>query len=66
MSSQRRAALASSFPAFRVKQDVVPGALPNTLWFEVPDTGSGDEPRVFDLFCTEYCGTDHSADDRRR
>jgi cytochrome c oxidase subunit II len=40
-------------PAFRVKQDVVPGRI-TTLWFEATRTG------VFELFCAEYCGTDHS------
>ena len=40
-------------PAFRVKQDVVPGRR-TFLWFEA--TREGD----FDLFCTEYCGTQHS------
>ncbi|MHC5025121.1 MAG: cytochrome c oxidase subunit II [Planctomycetota bacterium] len=40
-------------PAFRVKQDAVPGRL-TTLWFEAT------EPGEYDLFCTEYCGTDHS------
>ena len=40
-------------PAFRVKQDVVPGKR-TTLWFEATRTGD------FDLFCTEYCGMQHS------
>lgn len=40
-------------PAFRVKQDVVPGRY-TTLWFEATRTGT------FDLFCTEYCGTQHA------
>ncbi len=40
-------------PAFRVKQDVVPGRY-TSLWFEA------NRPGVFDLFCTEYCGTSHS------
>lgn len=40
-------------PAFRVKQDVVPGRVTH-LWFEA--TKEGD----YDLFCAEYCGTDHS------
>jgi cytochrome c oxidase subunit II len=40
-------------PAFRVKQDVVPGRYA-TLWFEATKTGE------FDLFCAEYCGKDHS------
>jgi cytochrome c oxidase subunit 2 len=40
-------------PAFRVKQDVVPGR--NTeIWFQATKTG------VFPLLCAEYCGTDHS------
>lgn len=40
-------------PAFRVKQDVVPGRL-TTLWFEPTRVGE------YHLFCAEYCGTDHS------
>lgn len=40
-------------PAFRVKQDVVPGKY-TSLWFEATDTGT------FHLFCAEYCGTEHS------
>ena len=40
-------------PAFRVKTDVVPGDY-TRVWFEATETGS------FDLFCAEYCGTDHS------
>ncbi|CAG1065655.1 partial cytochrome c oxidase subunit II, partial [uncultured bacterium] len=40
-------------PAFRVKQDAVPGA-EKDLWF-TPDTIG-----TFDLFCAEYCGTGHS------
>ncbi len=40
-------------PAFRVKQDVVPGRR-TELWFEATQTGD------FDLFCSEYCGTKHS------
>lgn len=40
-------------PAFRVKEDAVPGI--NTyLWFNADKLGS------YDLFCTEYCGTEHS------
>ena len=41
-------------PAFRVKRDVVPG-MKNHVWFVVPKTGS------YDLFCSSYCGTGHSA-----
>lgn len=40
-------------PAFRVKQDVVPGRV-TSLWFEATQVGQ------FDLFCAEYCGKDHS------
>ena len=40
-------------PAFRVKQDVVPGRYA-TAWFEATTPGS------YHLFCTEYCGTLHS------
>jgi len=41
-------------PAFRVKQDVLPGRY-TTLWFEATKTGT------YHLFCAEYCGTEHSA-----
>lgn len=40
-------------PAFRIKQDVLPGAY-TTQWF------TATKPGVYDLFCQEYCGTDHS------
>ncbi len=40
-------------PAFRVKQDVVPGKR-TQLWFQATRVG------VFDLFCAEFCGTSHS------
>lgn len=40
-------------PDFRVKQDVVPGRL-TSLWFEAK------EPGEHQIFCTEYCGKDHS------
>lgn len=43
-------------PAFRVKQDIVPG--PNrysTLWFEPTKVGR------YHIFCAEYCGTNHSS-----
>jgi cytochrome c oxidase subunit 2 len=43
-----------SIPAFRVKEDAVPGR-ENYLWFQPGVTGS------YDLFCTEYCGMGHSA-----
>jgi cytochrome c oxidase subunit 2 len=40
-------------PAFRLKQDVLPGRY-TQLWFKATKTGR------FDLFCAEFCGTDHS------
>lgn len=40
-------------PAFRMKQDVVPGRY-SYLWFEPT------EPGEYHLFCAEYCGTSHS------
>jgi cytochrome c oxidase subunit 2 len=40
-------------PAFRIKHDVVPGAV-QSIWFRPR------RPGVFHLFCAEYCGTDHS------
>jgi cytochrome c oxidase subunit 2 len=41
------------FPAFRVKQDVIPGRY-TTLWFNATRAGE------YHLFCAEYCGTKHS------
>ena len=40
-------------PAFRVKQDVVPGKYTGE-WFKPTRTGE------YHLFCSQYCGTDHS------
>lgn len=40
-------------PAFRIKEDVVPG-MNNYLWFEPTKEGS------FDVLCAEYCGLRHS------
>lgn len=40
-------------PAFRIKQDVVPGKTVAT-WFEATQTGT------YHLFCTQYCGTKHA------
>jgi cytochrome c oxidase subunit II len=40
-------------PAFRIKQDVVPGRA-TTVWFEAVTPG------VYDILCTQYCGTRHS------
>jgi cytochrome c oxidase subunit 2 len=41
-------------PAFRVKQDMVPGRKNNFMWFEPQKLGD------YDLFCAEYCGLNHS------
>jgi cytochrome c oxidase subunit II len=40
-------------PAFRVKQDVLPGRY-TTMWFRPT------RPGRYHLFCAEYCGTNHS------
>lgn len=40
-------------PAFRIKQDVVPGRY-TTVWFEAT------KPGRYRLMCAEYCGTGHS------
>jgi cytochrome c oxidase subunit 2 len=40
-------------PAYRVKQDVVPG-METYTWFQPVDTGR------YDIFCAEYCGQRHA------
>ena len=40
-------------PAFRIKQDVLPGRY-TRLWFTATQLGE------FPLFCSEYCGSEHS------
>ena len=40
-------------PAFRIKQDVVPGRY-TTEWFKA------EKPGTYHLFCSEFCGTSHS------
>ena len=40
-------------PAFRLKQDVLPGRMV-TLWF------TATAPGRYDIFCAEYCGNGHS------
>ncbi len=40
-------------PAFRIKQDVVPGRY-TSEWFQAT------RPGKYHLFCAEYCGTQHS------
>jgi cytochrome c oxidase subunit 2 len=42
-----------SIPAFRVKREVIPGRY-TTVWFEAT------KPGTYRLFCTQYCGKDHS------
>ncbi|WP_058188125.1 cytochrome c oxidase subunit II [Terracidiphilus gabretensis] len=42
-----------SIPAFRVKREAIPGRY-TSVWFEAT------EPGQYHLFCTQYCGTDHS------
>lgn len=41
-------------PNFRIKMDALPNRY-TMAWFEATDTGS------YNIFCTEYCGTKHSA-----
>ncbi|HVP80650.1 MAG TPA: cytochrome c oxidase subunit II [Thermodesulfobacteriota bacterium] len=40
-------------PAFRVKQDIVPG-MTNVLWFQPTQEGT------YDVLCSQYCGLQHS------
>jgi cytochrome c oxidase subunit 2 len=40
-------------PAFRTKQDVVPGRY-TKIWFNAVETGE------FTIYCAEFCGTSHS------
>lgn len=57
-------------PDFRTKKDAVPGRY-NKAWFEAkwdptaaqtftPETGQPVLGTIHDLFCAEYCGTNHS------
>jgi cytochrome c oxidase subunit 2 len=41
-------------PIFRLKKDVVPGRY-NRIWVSATKLG------MFDIFCTQYCGQDHSS-----
>jgi cytochrome c oxidase subunit 2 len=43
-----------SIPDFRVKREVIPGRY-STVWFNATDPGT------YHIFCTQYCGTNHSA-----
>jgi cytochrome c oxidase subunit 2 len=40
-------------PNFRIKMDAIPGRY-TTIWAEAT------QPGEYPIFCTEYCGTDHS------
>lgn len=40
-------------PAFRIKQDAVPG-MTTQLWFQATEAGK------FDIFCAQYCGLGHA------
>ncbi len=58
-------------PDFRVKKDVVPGRY-SYLWFQcdeptgiVPEDEMATTATGHHLFCTEYCGTDHSNMNRK-
>ena len=42
-----------SIPDFRVKREVIPGRY-TTVWFQATTPGT------YHLFCTQYCGTQHS------
>jgi cytochrome c oxidase subunit 2 len=42
-----------SIPAFRVKREAIPGRY-TTVWFQAT------KPGTYHLFCTQYCGTQHS------
>jgi cytochrome c oxidase subunit 2 len=42
-----------SVPDFRIKREVIPGRY-STVWFQATTPGS------YHLFCTQYCGTNHS------
>jgi len=43
-----------SIPDFRIKREAIPGRY-STVWFEATTPGE------YHLFCTQYCGTNHSA-----
>jgi cytochrome c oxidase subunit II len=40
-------------PAFRIQQDIIPGQYVKT-WFRAT------QPGIYQLFCGQYCGTEHS------
>lgn len=50
-------------PDFRIKKDVVPGVY-TTTWFQATQEsprGADGQREGFQIFCTEFCGTSHSA-----
>jgi len=54
MSAPKNDVIHSFFvPAFRMKEDVVPGRT-TKQWFNATEVGE------YDIECAEYCGTDHS------
>ncbi len=46
-------------PEFRVKRDCVPGRV-GAIWFQCDYPTGMDPAKAYNLFCAEYCGTDHS------
>ena len=46
-------------PAFRLKKDAVPGRY-NRMWFQAIKKDP-IQPDEYDVYCAEYCGTNHSA-----
>jgi cytochrome c oxidase subunit 2 len=46
-------------PAFRVKRDVLPGRY-QYVWFRARMIDPSKDVETHDMFCTEYCGQDHS------
>ncbi|MCF8229907.1 MAG: cytochrome c oxidase subunit II [Bacteroidales bacterium] len=41
-------------PAFRIKEDMIPGKKDNWMWFKAQEEGE------YDILCAEYCGERHS------
>ena len=49
-------------PAFRVKEDVVPNMYTYIAFTpQLPASRKGQDRVKYDIFCTEYCGKNHSA-----
>jgi cytochrome c oxidase subunit 2 len=47
-------------PDWRIKKDVVPGRY-NRLWVNAEKVNPDKTPEEHDIYCAEYCGTNHSA-----